>query len=231
MANFAGLLKKTIDAQENPTPDLRARVYARARETVVRKLAETGVSPTVAEAQLQALDDAIKSVEADYVAVEQELLSNILVKKPEAQSSIEPAPVSPSDKLSKHGPEPEKQESGTGKSEFGESGLNASEKVAPSTAPIFPAGNTVDNPDRLDGEASNKTAEQTALEPETGSSAAVEIGRTQNLKGIIIKLPVIRSETKIKMVISVKEHLLFLASRFLITTRHRLQRLMKGNKS
>jgi len=102
MANFAGLLKKTIDAQENPTPDLRARVYARARETVVRKLAETGVSPSVAEAQLQALDDAIKSVEADYVAVEQELLSNILVKKPEAQSSLELNPVSSSDKLSRH---------------------------------------------------------------------------------------------------------------------------------
>ncbi|CAM1633840.1 unnamed protein product [Bartonella apihabitans] len=182
MANFAGLLKKTIDAQENPTPDLRARVYARARETVVRKLAETGVSPTVAEAQLQALDDAIKSVEADYVAVEQELLSNILVKKPEAQSSLELNPVSSSDKLSRHGPEPKIEESGTGKSEFGESGLNASEKVAPSTAPIFPAGNTADNPDRLVGEASNKTAEQTALKPETGSSAAVEIGRTQNFE-------------------------------------------------
>ncbi len=182
MANFAGLLKKTIDAQENPTPDLRARVYARARETVVRKLAETGVSPTVAEAQLQALDDAIKSVEADYVAVEQELLSNILVKKPEAQSSLELNPVSSSDKLSRHEPELEIQESGTGKSEFGESGLNASEKVAPSTAPIFPAGNTADNADRLDGEALNKTAEQTALKPETGSSAAVEIGRTQNFE-------------------------------------------------
>ena len=182
MANFAGLLKKTIDAQENPTPDLRARVYARARETVVRKLAETGVSPTVAEAQLQALDDAIKSVEADYVAVEQELLSNILVKKPEEQSSIPLNPVSPSDKLSRHEPEPEIQESGIGKSEFGETGLKAPEKTAPSTAPIFPTGNNADNPGRLGGEASNKIGEQTALEPETGSSAAVEIGRTQNFE-------------------------------------------------
>ena len=181
MANFAGLLKKTIDAQENPTPELRARVYARARETVVRKLAETDVSPSVAEGQLQALDDAIKSVEADYVAVEQELLSNILVKKPEEQSSVKLDPVSPSDKLSRHGSEPEKQASGVEKSEPDESGLKASEKVAPSTAPIFSAGHTADNRDRLSGEA-NRIGEQTALEPEKGSSAAVETGRTQNFE-------------------------------------------------
>lgn len=81
MANFAGLLKKTIDAQKNPTPQLRARVYARARETVERKLAETKVPKSAMQAQLQALDDAIKSVEEDYLAVERELLSTI-IKKP-----------------------------------------------------------------------------------------------------------------------------------------------------
>ncbi|OLY48931.1 hypothetical protein [Bartonella apis] len=90
MANFAGLLKKTIDAQNNPTPQLRARVYARARETVERKLAETNVPENVAAAQLNALDDAIKSVEADYVAVEQELLSTIMVRKPAEEK---PAPA------------------------------------------------------------------------------------------------------------------------------------------
>ena len=90
MANFAGLLKKTIDAQNNPTPQLRARVYARARETVERKLAETNVPENVAAAQLKALDDAIKSVEADYVAVEQELLSTIMVRKPAEEK---PAPA------------------------------------------------------------------------------------------------------------------------------------------
>lgn len=88
MANFAGLLKKTIDAQENPTPQLRVRVYQRARETVERKLAETNVPEDVAQQQLKALDDAIKSVEADYVAVEQELLSTIMVNGPEHGSSV-----------------------------------------------------------------------------------------------------------------------------------------------
>lgn len=87
MANFAGLLKKTIDAQENPTPQLRARVYERARETIERKLAETNVPEDVIQQQLKALDDAIKSVEADYVAVEQELLSTIVVK--DESSSLE----------------------------------------------------------------------------------------------------------------------------------------------
>lgn len=87
MANFAGLLKKTIDAQENPTPQLRVRVYKRARETVERKLAETNVPDDVVQQQLKALDDAIKRVEADYVAVEQELLSTIIVKESEQDDS------------------------------------------------------------------------------------------------------------------------------------------------
>ena len=105
MANFAGLLKKTIDAQENPTPQLRARVYARARETVERKLAETNVPQNVAEAQMKALDDAIKSVEADYVAVEQELLSTIMVRKPDEHS---PAPDTDFAKPAINNPEIEK---------------------------------------------------------------------------------------------------------------------------
>ncbi|MHC5305765.1 hypothetical protein [Bartonella sp. LJL80] len=78
MADFAGLLKKTIDAQANPTPQLRERVYARARETVERKLVETNVPEAVADAQRKALDDAVKAVEAEYLAVEQALLSMII---------------------------------------------------------------------------------------------------------------------------------------------------------
>lgn len=77
MADFAGLLKKTIDAQANPTPQLRDRVYARARETVERKLAATTVSQDIVRDQLAALEDAIRSVEEEYVAVERSLLSTI----------------------------------------------------------------------------------------------------------------------------------------------------------
>lgn len=77
MADFAGLLKKTIEAQTNPTPQLRERVYARARETVERKLAATTVPQKVVQEQLQALEDAIKSVEAEYLRIEHSLLSTI----------------------------------------------------------------------------------------------------------------------------------------------------------
>ena len=77
MADFAGLLKKAIEAQTNPTPQLRERVYARARETVERKLAATAVPQTVVHEQLQALEDAIKSVEAEYLTTEHSLLSTI----------------------------------------------------------------------------------------------------------------------------------------------------------
>lgn len=85
MPNFAGLLKKTIDAQQNPTLQLRARVYARARETVLRKLTQANAPESAIQAQLQALNDAIKSVEADYLAVERELLSSIMVRNPVVQ--------------------------------------------------------------------------------------------------------------------------------------------------
>ncbi|WP_297322039.1 hypothetical protein [uncultured Bartonella sp.] len=88
MANFAGLLKKTIDAQQHPTLQLRARVYARARETVERKLAEANVPESVVRSQLKALDDAIKSVEADYLSVERELLSTI-IKKPTVSPPVD----------------------------------------------------------------------------------------------------------------------------------------------
>jgi len=74
MADFAGLLKKTIDKLTEPTPQMRERVYLRARETVIKKLRDVNVPKKVADAQLQILEQAIVDVEADYVAKEKALL-------------------------------------------------------------------------------------------------------------------------------------------------------------
>jgi hypothetical protein len=70
MADFVAVLKKTIDGLADNTPELRQRVYAKARETVASKLAAiTPAPPQVAiDRQHKALEDAITAVEAGYVA-------------------------------------------------------------------------------------------------------------------------------------------------------------------
>jgi hypothetical protein len=68
MADFVAILKKTIDGQGITTPELRARVYARARQTIEQKLAALDPAPTSEQKarQMKSLDDAIVVVEQDY---------------------------------------------------------------------------------------------------------------------------------------------------------------------
>jgi|GEM_PF-1416456 len=66
MADFVGLLKKTIEAQSQMTPQLRLRIYERARATVERKLTESQAPVSVIERQREILSQAIDEVEAYY---------------------------------------------------------------------------------------------------------------------------------------------------------------------
>lgn len=66
MADFVAVLKKTIDAQADPTPELRQRVYAKARATIEQKLVTANAPESVSMRQRQMLEDAIKEVEAFY---------------------------------------------------------------------------------------------------------------------------------------------------------------------
>ncbi|WP_420961276.1 transcriptional regulator [Brucella sp. IR073] len=66
MADFAAVLKKTIDAQADPTPELRQRVYDKARATIEQKLAAANAPAAVAAKQRKALEDAIAQIEAEY---------------------------------------------------------------------------------------------------------------------------------------------------------------------
>jgi len=76
MADFVGLLRKTIEAQPQATARLRQRIYERARATVERKLAESHASPEVIVAQQAVLQQAIDEVEAYYSAVETQDISS-----------------------------------------------------------------------------------------------------------------------------------------------------------
>jgi len=68
MADFVAVLKKTLDNLGETTPEVRARVYDKARSTIAAKLAAITPPPpsSVADRQKRALEDAISSVERDY---------------------------------------------------------------------------------------------------------------------------------------------------------------------
>ena len=68
MADFVAVLKKTLDGLGETTPQMRARVYDKARSTIAAKLAAIDPPPpaAVAERQKRALEDAIATVERGY---------------------------------------------------------------------------------------------------------------------------------------------------------------------
>lgn len=68
MADFVAVLRKTIDGLGETTPEMRAKVYDKARATVSAKLAAISPPPTPAAAdrQKRTLEDAIAAIEADF---------------------------------------------------------------------------------------------------------------------------------------------------------------------
>lgn len=72
MADFVAVLRKTLDGLESPTPEMREKVYAKARTTISAKLAALNPPPAeaVIERQKQALEQAISEIEAGYSLTE-----------------------------------------------------------------------------------------------------------------------------------------------------------------
>ncbi|MBO6717582.1 MAG: hypothetical protein JJ913_06440 [Rhizobiaceae bacterium] len=68
MADFVAVLKKTISGLSDNTPQMRERVYQKARDTVAARLAAMQPQPSsiVVERQKKALETAIEAVEAGY---------------------------------------------------------------------------------------------------------------------------------------------------------------------
>jgi len=96
MADFVGLLKKTIETQSQVTPRLRQRIYERARATVERKLAESQAAEPIVERQRAILNQAIDEVEAYYQerdrqegAIDRADVA-ALSQRQEAQSHVQP---------------------------------------------------------------------------------------------------------------------------------------------
>jgi hypothetical protein len=72
MADFIAVLKKTIDGLDEANPEVRRKVYDKARATIAAKLAQMNPPPpaAVAERQKRTLEEAIGKVEAEYNAAE-----------------------------------------------------------------------------------------------------------------------------------------------------------------
>jgi len=68
MADFAAVLRKTIAALRENTPEARDRIYQKARSTIEAKLQAVTPppAPQVVERQMRLLEDAIATVEAEY---------------------------------------------------------------------------------------------------------------------------------------------------------------------
>ncbi|WP_332065397.1 hypothetical protein [Bartonella sp. CB189] len=74
MVDFTRILKKTIDAQGNATPQVRKRIYKRAIETLEKQFVEAKIAQEVAYEQRKILQNAITTVEEEYLASEKKLL-------------------------------------------------------------------------------------------------------------------------------------------------------------
>lgn len=68
MADFVAVLRKTLDGLGETSPEMRARVYEKARATVESKLAAINPPPppAVADRQRASLEEAIVALEAEY---------------------------------------------------------------------------------------------------------------------------------------------------------------------
>lgn len=109
MADFVAVLRKTIDGLgDKPTPEMRARVYEKARATIGAKLAAINPPPpaAVAERQRRSLEDAIAQVESEYTPArpmrdrsdplaELEQVFASLQSRPEIKPTPLPTPVPP----------------------------------------------------------------------------------------------------------------------------------------
>ncbi|WP_053999293.1 hypothetical protein [Ahrensia marina] len=98
MADFAAVIRKTLGNMSETTPELRAKVYDKARATVRKQIDALEKTPPQAaiDRQFAKLEDAIRAVEADYSApAEQEIAPEPVTAAPSVPQPEEPAPTAP----------------------------------------------------------------------------------------------------------------------------------------
>ncbi|QLF71129.1 hypothetical protein FE840_017090 [Peteryoungia desertarenae] len=95
MADFMAVIRRAVDGLSNNTPEMRAKVYDKARAAVVRQLENMSPRPPehMLQRQLEKLDAAIREVEAEHAeALPDGNEAEPVVASPEiAQDFVEPA--------------------------------------------------------------------------------------------------------------------------------------------
>ncbi|WP_279477717.1 hypothetical protein [Aureimonas sp. SK2] len=98
MANLTAVLRKTIDGLPNATPQLRAKVYEKARAAITRQIqsADPPLAEHVAEQRYRVLEEAIAESEAHYLALSGEgVAQDAPSPPPEAPEPPRAAPAAP----------------------------------------------------------------------------------------------------------------------------------------
>jgi len=102
MADFAAVLRKTIASLESDTPEMREKVFDKARAAIESKLAAITPPPpaVVADRQRKALEDAIATIRAEYAEPEADSFEDFLgvfdeddATEPAVSEPTEPMPV------------------------------------------------------------------------------------------------------------------------------------------
>ncbi|TPP11870.1 hypothetical protein [Rhizobium glycinendophyticum] len=93
MADFIAVIRRAVDGLSNNTPEMRARVYEKARSAVVRQLENMSPRPPehMLQRQLEKLDAAIREVEAEH-AEALPALDEVAVPAFEPQAAQAPEP-------------------------------------------------------------------------------------------------------------------------------------------
>jgi hypothetical protein len=105
MADFIAVIRRAVDGLSDNTPEMRAKVYERAKSAVVRQLENMKPRPPEAmfQRQIDKLDAAIREVEAEHAealpaddasAADIEEPQEVAVPEPAAAVEPEPAPAS-----------------------------------------------------------------------------------------------------------------------------------------
>ena len=95
MADFAAVLKKTLEQMGETSPEARGKVYEKARETVRRQIESMEKAPPQAavDRQFEKLEEAINSVEVDYAPDEEvaeldALLDDVVEEAPDQVEEV-----------------------------------------------------------------------------------------------------------------------------------------------
>ncbi|WP_157944503.1 hypothetical protein [Mangrovicella endophytica] len=97
MADLSAVLRKTIDGLPRATPQLRAKVYEKARAAITRQIeaANPPLSDAVVAARRSALEDAIERTEDHYLSLEEAARQASMLEDEPAAPPPPPAPPAP----------------------------------------------------------------------------------------------------------------------------------------